>query len=196
MGGLASTSIWFRGPALIRVVHTLQVIQLSIQRKFTVTFVYGFNQEHLSGQLWSDLFSKSRNMTDAWCILGDFNIILYKEDKLGGDAVTDHDIQELQNCIDQCDLHEMPNSGAYYSRTNKSSWSRIDRVFINGYWHSQFDYTHAKYMAPGLSDHSPLLVYFPSSFKPQTIFQFCDMWCSRWDFQSIIESTLPIIEQL
>ncbi|KAJ8419453.1 hypothetical protein Cgig2_030899 [Carnegiea gigantea] len=161
-----------------------RVIQLSTQRKFTVAFVYGFNQEHLRGQLWSDLFSISQNMTDAWCILGDFNTILYKEDRFEGDAITDHDIRELQNCINQCELHEMPNSGAYYSWTNKSIWSRIDRLFINGYWHSQFNYTHAKYMASGFSYHSPLLVHFPSSFKPQNNFPVLR-------YVSIIESTLP-----
>jgi len=67
--------------------------------------------------------------------LGDFNSILYKDDKIGGDEVSDHETRDLQNCIAQCELFEMTCSGPYYSWTNKIIWSRIDRVFINNYWH-------------------------------------------------------------
>ncbi|KAJ8426152.1 hypothetical protein Cgig2_024357 [Carnegiea gigantea] len=46
-----------------------------------------------------------------WCILGDFNTILCKEDRLGGDAVTDQDTKELSQFMDQCELIEMRSIG-------------------------------------------------------------------------------------
>ncbi|KAJ8424767.1 hypothetical protein Cgig2_017419 [Carnegiea gigantea] len=49
----------------------------------------------------------AKKIAMAWCILGDFNIILYKEDKLEGDAVTDQDTKELSQFMDQCELIEM-----------------------------------------------------------------------------------------
>ncbi|KAJ8423017.1 hypothetical protein Cgig2_016783 [Carnegiea gigantea] len=67
-------------------------------------------------------------MNNAWCILGDSNSVLYKEDRLGGDAITDHEIKEFAACIETCELTEMRSTGAYYSWTNKTVWSRIDRV--------------------------------------------------------------------
>jgi len=140
-------------------------VQLSTQRHFQISFGYGFNKEQQRTQLWTDLVDMTPTITDAWCILGDFNSILYKEDRIGGDAVTEHATREFHNCIDQCELHELTCSGPYYSWTNKSIWSRIDRVFINNYWLNHFDFTHIKYLANGLSDHTTLLVHFPSSQK-------------------------------
>ncbi|KAJ8422406.1 hypothetical protein Cgig2_013226 [Carnegiea gigantea] len=80
----------------------------------------------------------------------------------------------------------MSSSGSYYSWTNKSIWSRIDRAFINSYWHDQFDFTQSRYLAMGLSDHTSLLIHLPTAPKPLPSFQFYDIWCAHKDFQSII----------
>jgi len=114
-------------------------------------------------------------MQKAWCILGDFSTILRKGDRVAGDEVLDSEIQELQRCIDSCELYEMASFGALYSWINKTIWSRIGGSFINGYWHDTFDYTQAKNLANGLSDHSPILVHFPYAPKPRSHFQFCDI---------------------
>ena len=90
--------------------------------------------------------------------MGDFNAVLSKDDRIGGNAVTDHDIQEMSSFMESYEVLEMPSSGVFFSWTNKTIWSRIDRVFINSLWHEAFDYTLAKYLLPGLSDHSSILI--------------------------------------
>ncbi|KAJ8419801.1 hypothetical protein Cgig2_012525 [Carnegiea gigantea] len=45
-------------------------------------------------------------------------------------------------------------------------------------------------MATSLSDHTPILIRFPTTTKPRTQFQFCDMWCKHLDSQNIITSAL------
>jgi len=132
--------------------------------------VYGMNQEQQRGHLWEDLQDISEQKADAWCILGDFNAVMYKEDRIGGNVVSDHEIKELQDLVTQCELQELPTSGPYYSWTNKTIWSHIDRAFINAYWYGTFDYTHTRYMAPGISDHRPLLIQFHSSSRPKANF--------------------------
>ncbi|KAJ8421089.1 hypothetical protein Cgig2_025552 [Carnegiea gigantea] len=83
------------------------------------------------------------NLDVARCVLGDFNSNLYKDDRIGGDEVSDYETRDLQNCIDQCELvHQQLLA---YS----------------------FDYTQTKYLPSGLSDHTPLLMHFPSSSKPK-----------------------------
>ncbi|KAJ8423883.1 hypothetical protein Cgig2_001549 [Carnegiea gigantea] len=66
-----------------------RVVQMSTLKHFMLTRVYGMNHEQQRRQLWVDLSTLAQNISRAWCILGDFNIILYKEDRLRGDAVTD-----------------------------------------------------------------------------------------------------------
>ncbi|KAJ8419651.1 hypothetical protein Cgig2_020573 [Carnegiea gigantea] len=180
----------------IEVIHmTEQLIhcratQLSTPRAFLITYTYSFNWIQQRAHLSTDLSNLSLGMTEPWCVLGDFNTILYKEDQMGGDEVADHEIQELQRAIDQSELHELHSSDAYYSWTNRTQWSRIDRVFVNGYWHVNFDYTHSKYLTNGLSDHAPILIHFPSSPKPRKNFQFCDMWCTQQEFLPLLRPKL------
>jgi len=40
-----------------------------------------------------------------------------------------------QTFMEQGDLQEMRWRGAYYTWTNKTIWSRIDRSLINIYWY-------------------------------------------------------------
>jgi len=167
--------------------------QLSSMNKFYITFVYGMNHADQRQSLWKNLLDISLQMTEAWCILGDFNAILYKEDRLGGNNVLNTEIKELADFIDQCDLQELRWDGSYYSWTNKTIWSRIDRVFINIHWYGVCDFTLTHYKTNALSDHTPLLVQFPATPKPKHRFQFCDMWCGHPDFTKIIDSAMNSI---
>ncbi|KAJ8427302.1 hypothetical protein Cgig2_002214 [Carnegiea gigantea] len=45
-------------------------------------------------------------------------------------------------------------------------------------------------MANGLSDHTPMMVYFPTTTKTKNRFQFCEMWCKHHDFNRIVESVV------
>ena len=92
-----------------------------------------------------------------------------------------------------CELQEMRSTSAYYTWTNKTIWTRIDRAFHNCYWYSNFNYTHVRYMASSLSDHSPILISFPTTHKPKSRFQFCDIWSKHPEFHSIIQQAIPPI---
>jgi len=130
-------------------------------------------------------------MTDAWCLLGNSNTIHYKEDRIGGDEVNHQDIRKLSLFIEQCDLVEMRSTGSYFSWTNKSIWSRIDRSLFNSYWHDVFDFTQVKFDALGLLDHTPLIIQFPTSLKPQLSFKYCDMWSLHKYFMPMVTVTIP-----
>jgi len=38
-------------------------------------------------------------MSEAWCILGNYNSILYKEDRMGGNEVANHELEDLNNLL-------------------------------------------------------------------------------------------------
>jgi len=110
-------------------------------------------------------------MDEAWCLMGDFKTLRYKEDRIGGNEVQESELREMATLLETCEIHELNSTGAYFSWTNKTIWSRIDYVFLNDLWYDVFDYTHSCYLANSLSDHTPIFLQFPSSPKPRSCFQ-------------------------
>ncbi|KAJ8419313.1 hypothetical protein Cgig2_029594 [Carnegiea gigantea] len=62
-------------------------------KSFYLSMICGMNHELQREQLWLDLNDISHSMEDAWCLMGDFNTIRFKEDKIGGNEVQDHDLR-------------------------------------------------------------------------------------------------------
>ena len=119
------------------------------------------------------------------CVLGAFNTVLHPRDRIGGVEVIEGEITDYADCRLQCGLHEFQHTGAFFTWTNKTVWSRIDRAFYNDFWHDSFDFTHVHYLAQGLSDHSPIALSFPSCLKPKS-----SMWAKDERFQAIILSSM------
>ena len=54
-----------------------EAIQLSTNKRFYITFVYGRNLEEQRIPLWDDLKALSQSLDEPWCVLGDFNSVLH-----------------------------------------------------------------------------------------------------------------------
>ncbi|KAJ8426495.1 hypothetical protein Cgig2_029237 [Carnegiea gigantea] len=184
--------------------HILDVLQDVLQREnrpdtphlntskhFYITFIYGHNHVSQRQPMWNALHQLSLSTPGDWGILGDFNTILYKNERMGGNEVTDHDIQELSNFKLNCEVQEMTSSGAFFTWTKKTIWSKLDHAFINNLWYEIFDFTLAKVLPPGLSNHFAILLQFHVPLRPPAQFQLCDMWSSHKDFQAIVSTNLP-----
>ena len=102
-----------------QIIHCYAT-QLSTLKKFFITFVYGMNHAYQRQPMWESLLDISHHMNEAWCIIGDFNAILYKEDRMGGNEVQSTKTKELEDFIEQGDLQELRWNGPYYSWTNKT----------------------------------------------------------------------------
>ena len=152
--------------------------------------MYGLNHVQQRKMMWEAL-SSHQPVQEPWCILGDFNSILYKEDRIGGGDVLFSDIEDMSEFMENCEMHEMKSIGLYYSWTNKTIMSRIDHVLINEEWNGHFNYTQVRYEANSLSDHTPLMVQFLPAPNPKTRFQFCGMWARHADFHSILTYNMP-----
>ncbi|KAJ8419759.1 hypothetical protein Cgig2_017670 [Carnegiea gigantea] len=104
--------------------------------------------------------------------------------------VTDGETKEFAEYIQQSNLQEFSYEGAFFTETNKTIWSKIDRVVHNGLWYEAFAYTHVHIMAQGLSDHTPVILSFPPLPKPKSTFIFYDMWTKDQGFKDIIKHRL------
>ncbi|KAJ8419236.1 hypothetical protein Cgig2_013533 [Carnegiea gigantea] len=167
---------------------------------FYLTFIYGDNHESPRQDLWAKLEHIALDMNEAWCILGDFNSVLYSGNRIGGNPIQDHEVKSFTECIHSCGLQELPSRGSYFSWTNKTIWSRIDRAFVNTLWYSHFDFSQVLYMSHSLSDHTPPLLHLINSPKPRKAFHFCEMWTRDPSVQTIIHNMMltasPNNEQL
>ena len=103
------------------------------KEKFFLTIVYGFNKEEDRLSLWNDLISFG--IEEPWILLGDFNAILYKEDRIGRKAKGPI-LDGFWRCVQACGFEDVKYSGCRYTWTNKQEgddriYSKIDRVLAN-----------------------------------------------------------------
>ncbi|KAJ8421301.1 hypothetical protein Cgig2_016247 [Carnegiea gigantea] len=84
-----------------------------------------------------------------------------------GNEVHQSNVRDFTEFLKKGELFEMRWTGSNYSWTNKTIWSRIDRVIINSLWYGCFDFTQNHYLANSLSDRAPMVVKFPNSPKPK-----------------------------
>ncbi|KAJ8432351.1 LOW QUALITY PROTEIN: hypothetical protein Cgig2_014970 [Carnegiea gigantea] len=116
-----------------QVIHCA-ITQVSTQKRFHITFVYGFNKLEQRRPMWQTLEEISQQVTGGWMVIGNFNAILQGQDRLGGDEVHDNEVRDFENALSN--LTEVRSFGSYYSWSNKGRngkriWSRIDRAFTN-----------------------------------------------------------------
>jgi len=116
-----------------QLIHC-EATQINSKIQLFISFVYVFNHEQQRRALWHNMENIANQMTEPWCLIGDFSIVLSPADRIGGNEVSVQEIWSFSQCLQNCDLQEMRSIGAHFSWTNQTIWSRIDRAFINLSW--------------------------------------------------------------
>ncbi|XP_074293386.1 uncharacterized protein LOC141620407 [Silene latifolia] len=75
------------------------------------------------------------NVQDPWIVMGDFNAVMYANERLGG-LVKDEEMVPFQDAVAECDLQHLKSYGAFFTWNNKQPsdtrvFSRIDRALHN-----------------------------------------------------------------
>ena len=50
--------------------------------------IYGLNDNNLRGQIWDELIGIQQLWDVPWCYIGDFNIVQFPSEPLGGSRLT------------------------------------------------------------------------------------------------------------
>ena len=61
-------------------------------------------------------------------VLGDFNAVLHPDERIGGEKPQNAEMNEFAKCLEECELQEVRSTSAFFTWTNKSVWSKIDRM--------------------------------------------------------------------
>lgn len=69
------------------------------------------------------------------------------------------EVIDLQDCIDVCELIELPYGGCRYTWNDKHGdnrvFSKIYRAFVNREWFDNMSIVHANFLMEWINDHCP-----------------------------------------
>lgn len=152
-----------------------------------VSFVYAPNIGILKNELWTYLVTFRDSVSKPWCLAGDFNETLFPSDRKGGSQITSS-MSRFKNCIDDCNLIELPLNGRKFTWSRGNAASRIDRIFLSGDWLQAFPSSSLFGLSKYSSDHRPLhLLLDHTNWGPKP-FRFMNYWWLATDFRIMIQS--------
>ncbi|GMI80763.1 hypothetical protein HRI_001745600 [Hibiscus trionum] len=127
------------------------------------TGFYGAPEEQLREASW-DLLRLLNDVPEVpWLVIGDFNEIMFANEKLGGLRRSERQMERFWTALSDCSLSDIGYSGSWYTwergRTQVNNIrERLDRGVANGYWWELFPNFTLNHQVHSISDHCPLLL--------------------------------------
>ncbi|XP_070002748.1 uncharacterized protein [Nicotiana sylvestris] len=72
-----------------------------------LTIVYGFNTVEHKRALWENLKDVAVGMNKPWLVAGDFNAVMYQDDRMFGNPITYTEVKEYSECMHELLLTEV-----------------------------------------------------------------------------------------
>ncbi|XP_022849878.1 uncharacterized protein LOC111371966 [Olea europaea var. sylvestris] len=140
--------------------------------------------------LWCNMLDFGSNCSLPLLVLGDFNNVLYFDEKCNGLDVIPYEVKDLANMCINVRLTDVRSIGCFYTRTNNSMWSKIDRAMVNKDWKLVGFNSLANFLPLGcISDHSPCIVsLFGLDAGKMRPFKFFNMWTNHESFHEIVQN--------
>lgn len=134
-----------------------------------------------------------------WCIIGDFNDMMFGYEKQGGQAQPRRLLEGFTEAVNDSGLMDLGYKGSEFTweRSRGSiDWvkERLDRGLANNDWKRMFPLAEVQVMEVSTSDHMPLIlqlkrmVYVPKRKR----FRFENMWIQETDCYNIIRDSWNI----
>ncbi|XP_019262454.1 PREDICTED: uncharacterized protein LOC109240279 [Nicotiana attenuata] len=159
--------------------------------KCYLTIVYGFNAVEHMRALWENLKDVAMGVNKPWLIAGDFNAVMYQDDRMFGNPITYTEVKEYSKCMRELLLTEVQWRGDYYTWSNKQLNndrinSRLDKAFGNHEWMMTWGHLIMQYDEPFISDHAPMLLTIVSSNSSIKVpFKIFNIWAEHKEFLEI-----------
>ncbi|XP_060194983.1 uncharacterized protein LOC132624181 [Lycium barbarum] len=112
---------------------TLQLTHSSLNQTVLVSVVYAKCDRQEREDLWEDIVALANKQDFPWIIGGDFNVIVFDEEKQGGLPVSSNETLDFSTCIQSCGLIDVGFNGSKFTwwngRTEEDCiFKRLDRM--------------------------------------------------------------------
>ncbi|XP_049397141.1 uncharacterized protein LOC125861240 [Solanum stenotomum] len=119
------------------------------------------------------------NIHDPWGVIGDFNVISTREEKIRGRPHRLEETMDFIDCLNECGLQDAGFTGPKVTWCDHKDpphtiWKRLDRLVYNDSWFDNLNNTSVIHFSRTCSDHAPPLVDLlqdQSQGNPLYIFQ-------------------------
>ena len=154
--------------------------------EYFIAFVYGSPYLQSRAEVWNSLTDIMKNNGGKWVLIGDFNQVEYKEQKLGGS-----DRIQGANIFMDWKIHnkllDIPYQGVTFTWTNNRSneeviYERIDKAYCNLECKNHFPDAETWNLPILLSDHSPIILHLQVSLKSRKARPYrLDAWSLNYE---------------
>jgi hypothetical protein len=157
-----------------------------------VVNVYAKCDINAKQRLWTNLLMSKRGFGDgAWCVVGDFNAVRAREERVGASSPSSYSLErrEFDGFIGNLKLEDLYPVGGRFTwfHSNGVAMSRLDRMLVSEEWLNLWGIQILRILPRVVSDHCPLILkscIVESRPKP---FRFCNHWLLHKDFKELVE---------
>lgn len=84
--------------------------------------------------LWEHIVHLSKTIKLPWAVMGDFNSVMYKHEKIGSSFFHSTVATDFMKATEEAGLIGSPVSGRHFTFFRDLLQERLDRVLINNEW--------------------------------------------------------------
>ncbi|XP_074369678.1 uncharacterized protein LOC141711143 [Apium graveolens] len=196
-GGLALLWRFEGGCKVVKVTrHFIDFEVENIQvGRWRYTGFYGCPERRRRRESWGLISYLANKSNLPWCILRDFNDMMYRDEKMGGRDHTRDLLLGFTATINDCGLRDLGFVGEKYTwerSRGKPNWiqERLDRGFADQRWQTLFPLAEVLVIEVATSDHLPLFlslnkkVYEAKGHR----FRFENIWLREKECMNVVRN--------
>ena len=167
-----------------------------VQGRWQLTGYYGFPEGRRRRDSWNFLRQLSNRCTLPWCIIGDFNDILYANEKRGRTDRPTWLINGFRKAIQDAGLIDINLDGYPFTwfkslGSDRAVEERLDRALGNEAWYQIFPNATLDNLVAPVSDHYPILLNRIPIVRPTrgtNTFRFENAWRMEPSLRDVVHS--------
>ncbi|KAK1294355.1 hypothetical protein QJS10_CPA16g00524 [Acorus calamus] len=159
--------------------------------KWILSNTYGPHESVEREEMWGELSAVREAWEAPWCVLGDFNVTRYPEDRNRVSYMTP-DMQRFSEWIAQEGLLDIPISNLMFTWSNmrdSPSMAKLDRFLVCPDWEDVLPGSSAIGLARPTSDHVPILLRSLDRPAHATSFKFESWWTKYRDLEEVVRNS-------
>ncbi|KAH7846631.1 hypothetical protein Vadar_016292 [Vaccinium darrowii] len=195
VGGLAV--LWKRDLAVRFIRSSSFFIEMEIKdddsnHVWRLINLYASSTDSVRKSQWEELIGYWKQCSEDWVVWGDFNDILWADEKQGGRTREAWSLKAFGDFVTELEAVDLGYSGYPFTWTNRRGGDgmvkeRLDRVLVSPGWRLQYDRAKVQNLFAVGSDHAALLVDTnPPKFSGPRQFRFDKRWVDDPDCYDVI----------